>query len=144
MTAYVETITSTATAAANFNQAQNTVLHTFIATKPMTIRRYGAVAVAAEGLLAAMQLKLRKVPINTGTAADVAGSVLKGAVKARGLGICKTLSAAGQQTVFLPGDSVTIAVEVSAGATSTGTVWIEAVPLTWQTAEIDNMVESAL
>lgn len=137
MTAYVETLTSVmANVTTDFNQAQNTVLQTFLATKAFTVRRYGCVAGAAQGLLAAMRLKLRKTPVLTGTAADVTGTILVGAVKARGFGIVKTLGRDAAAVVFLPGDTLTVCVEVAAGGASTGGVWVEVVPLTWQTAQI--------
>jgi hypothetical protein len=106
----------------NLNQAQNTVLLSFYAMKPVRLHRFGVIADAAEGLLAAGDLKLRRTPIATGTAADITGAVLNGAVKARGFGLMKTLTT---REVVTAGDLVTLAVEVAAGATSTGRVFLE-------------------
>ena len=108
--------------AVNLNQAQNTVLFTFNANKTVIIHRYGVIADAAAGLLAPMDLKLRSIPIATGTAADLANTQLNGAAKARGLGIVKTMT---ERHVVTEGDAVVIAVETAAGGVSTGDVWIE-------------------
>ncbi len=106
----------------NLNQAANTVLLTFTAKKTAILRRYGVIADAAAGLLAPMDLKLRTVPIATGTAADIANTTLNGVARARGLGIVKTLS---ERVVVTEGDDVTIAIAVAAGGVSTGDVWLE-------------------
>lgn len=127
-------------AAANLNQAENTVLHTLRVMRPMRIHRFGVVADAAEGLLAASVLKLRKIPVGTGTAADITGAVLNSAVKTRGNGICKTLGT--REDDFDIGDEVVIAVSTSAGAASTGDVFIEYEPLPFQVTQLDNMAES--
>lgn len=127
-------------AAANLNQAQNTVLLTLRVFRPMIIRRFGVVADAAAGLLAPMDLKLRYIPGSTGTAADITGAVLNGAVKARGFGLVKTLETRVGNT-YVPGDEVVLAVETAAGGTSTGDVWIEYEPLPFQVASIANIAE---
>lgn len=127
-------------AGANLNQAQNTVLLTFIAAKPVRLHRFGVVANAAEGLLAASDLKLRRVPVATGTAADIAGAVLNGAVKARGFGIAKTLTS---REIIPAGDTVTVAVETAAGAASTGHVFLEVEELPFVGANVANVSESA-
>ena len=126
-------------AAANLNQAQNTVLLTFKAVRPVRLHRFGVVADAAAGLLAPMDLKLRKTPVATGTAADIDGAVLNGAVKARGFGLVKTLTS--REEIVLAGDTVTIAVETAAGGTSTGDVFLEYEPLPFQVANIANVEE---
>jgi len=129
-------------AAANLNSAQNTALLTFKALRPVRLHRFGVVADAAAGLLAAMDLKLRKTPVATGTAADIAGAVLNGQVKARGLGLVKTL--ASRETVILAGDTVTLTVETAAGATSTGDVFLEYEPLPFQVKNITNVEEEGV
>lgn len=128
------------TAAANLNQAQNTVLHTYRVFRPVIIRRFGVVADAAAGLLAPMDLKLRYIPGSTGTAADISGAVLNGAVKARGFGLVKTLETRVGDT-YLPGDEIVIAVETAAGGTSTGDVFIEVEELPFQVASLSNIAE---
>lgn len=125
--------------AANFNQAANTVLFTFTARKSAVIHRFGAIADAATGLLAAMVLKLRIVPQATGVAADLAGTTLNGAVKARGFGIVKSLE---QRHSITAGDEVTIAVSTDAGAASTGDVWIEFAEESFVVAELSQYAES--
>lgn len=127
----------------NFNQAQNTVLHTFTARGPSRIKRFGAIADSANGLLAAMDLKLRLVPQATGTAADIANTQLNGAVRARGQGIYKSVGVAGTPVADVQaGDEVTIAVETTAGAASTGDVWIEYEELPFVGSLVTNYVAS--
>lgn len=128
------------TAAANLNQAQNTVLHTYRVLKPVRIHRFGVVADAAAGLLAPMDLKLRHIPGTTGTAADITGAVLNGAVKARGYGLVKTLETR-VGADYEPGDEIVIAVETAAGGTSTGDVWLELEPLPFQVESLDRIAE---
>lgn len=125
-------------AAANLNQAQNTVLLTFVAIKPVRIHRFGVIADAAAGLLAASDLKLRHVPVATGTAADISGAVLNSAVVARGSGLMKTLTT---REVIPAGDTVTVAVETSAGGTSTGHVFLEVEELPFAGSNISNVTE---
>lgn len=125
-------------ATANFNQAQNTVLLTFVATRPVRLHRFGAISAAAEGLLAAMDLKLRLTPSATGTVADISGAVLNGAVVARGSGLVKTLATREEIAV---GDTVTLTVETNAGAASTGHVFLEYEPLPFQVDNISNITE---
>ena len=126
-------------AAANLNQAQNTVLHTLRVLRPLRVHRFGVVADAAAGLLAPMDLKLRHVPVATGTAADISGAVLNGQAKARGFGLVKTL--ASREDDFDIGDEITLCIETAAGGTSTGDVFIEYEPLPFQVASIDNIAE---
>ena len=126
-------------AAANLNQAQNTVLLTYKAMRPVRLHRFGVVADAAAGLLAPMDLKLRLTPVATGTAADITGAVLNGAVVARGSGLVKTLAT--REEILNIGDTVTVAVETAAGGTSTGDVFLEVEPLPFQVANIANVAE---
>jgi hypothetical protein len=123
----------------NLNQAQNTALLTFKAVRTVRLHRFGVVADAAAGLLAPMDLKLRLTPVATGTAADISGAVLNGAVKARGYGLVKTLSS--REEIVLAGDTVTIAVETAAGGTSTGDVFLEYEPLSFNPQNIANVDE---
>jgi len=126
-------------AAANLNQAQNTVLLTLDLLRPARIHRFGVVADSANGLLAAGDLKLRKTPVLTGTIADIAGAVLNGQVKTRGLGLVKTLTT--REVFALAGDKVTLTVEVDAGGASTGHVFIEYEPQPFVVANIANVAE---
>lgn len=125
-------------ASANLNQAQNTVLLTYVAYRPVRLHRFGVISAAAEGLLAAMDLKLRLVPAATGTAADISGAVLNGAAKARGFGLMKTLTS---RVEVQAGDTVTLAVETAAGAASTGHVFLEVEELPFAGELIDNVAE---
>ena len=111
--------------AANLNQAANTILLTFVASKPIMIQRFAVISDAAAGLFAAMQLKLRLTPIATGVAADLGTDVLIGAVKARGLGIYKDVTGPANGLRVNAGDTVTIAVAVISGAAGTGDVSLE-------------------
>ena len=128
-------------AARNLNGSANTVLKTLRVMQPMRIHRFGVVADAAAGLKAAMKLKLRRIPVETGTAADITGAVLNGAAKARGFGIVKTLDT--RETVLDIGDEIVIAIDTAAGATSTGDVFIEYEPLPFQVYSVPNMVEES-
>ncbi len=129
--------------AVNFNQAQNTVLLTYVASKPIMIQRFAAVGNASQGLLAAMDLKLRLTPVTSGTAADLGTDVLIGAVKARGLGIYKDISGPANGLRVDAGDTVTITVETIAGATSTGDVSLQFWELPFAGVEIADWSESA-
>lgn len=112
---------------ANLNQAANTVLLTYVASKPCVIQRFGAVANSANGILTAARLKLRRVPITTGTAADITGTVLNpGGTTGRGVLVYKD---APERVEITAGDHVTIAVSTDAGATCTADVWLEVVEL---------------
>lgn len=120
-------------AAANLNQAQNTVLFTYVAPKPCTIVRYGAIAVTG-GILAAGNLKLRKNTLGVpGTFADIAGSATgTGHVRAIGQGIAKRVGAQVPEEGYSrytlnAGESVVIASEAAAGGTSTAQLFIEVV-----------------
>lgn len=124
---------------ADLNQAANTVLYTFTANKPVVLRRFGVIADAAEGLLAASVLKLRLVPQATGVAADITGAVLNSVVTARGNGIIKTLAT---RIAIDAGDEVTIAVSTDAGAASTADVWLEYAEEPFNVQDITNYVES--
>lgn len=126
--------------AVNLNQAQNTALLTFTVIKPIRVQRFGVIADAAEGLLAANVLKLRQAPGETGTAADITDETLTvGAVIARGSGAYKTVGS--PRTQYSPGDQIIIAVETAAGGTSTGDVFIEYAELPFAGSLIDNMTE---
>lgn len=126
---------------ANFNQALNVILLTFVASKPIMIQRFAVVGNSANGLLAAMRLKLRLTPVTTGVAADLGTDVLVGAVKTRGLGIYKDVSTPGGLRVDA-GDTVTVAVSVDAGAASTGDVSMEYWELPFAGAEITDWAKS--
>lgn len=138
---YGDTKVVTATAQ-NLNQAANTVLLTYVASKPCKLHRIGVVGDAAAGLLAAMRLKTRLVPVATGTAADISGAgVLNpGEAKARGLGVYKD---AEERVVVDAGDTITVAVDTSAGGTSTGNVFLEIEELPFAGEPIDDWSESA-
>lgn len=129
-------------AAANLNQAANTILLTFIASKPIMIQRFAVVPDAALGLLAAMRLKLRLTPVTTGTAADLGTDILVGAVKARGLGIFKDITGPANGLRVDAGDTVTVTVSVDAGAASTGDVSLEYWELPFAGTEISDWSES--
>jgi len=121
------------------NQAANTVLLTFTATAPAVITGFGAVADSANGLLAAGVLKLRSVPLATGTAADISGETLTfGAVAARGNGYFKRASS---RIEVQAGDEVTLAVSTDSGAASTADVWIEYEEQPFVGADISNYTE---
>ena len=128
--------------AVNFNQAANTVLLTFVASKPIMIQRFAAIGDAAAGLLAAMVLKLRIIPIATGAVADLGTERLNGVVRARGLGIYKDLSTPPGGRVINAGDTVVIAVSTIAGAVSTGDVSLEYWELPFAGTENDAFIES--
>lgn len=126
---------------ANLNQAENTVLLTFIAIRPVNLIRFGANANSANGILAATRLKLRETPLSTGTAADISGSTLNpGALIARGNGVYKDLES---RVEIDAGDTVTIAVSTDAGGASTADVWLEYQEEPFAGSRIDNMSESA-
>lgn len=112
-------------AGVDLNQAQNVVLLTFVASKPIQLHRHSVIADAAAGLLAPTQLKLRVVPIATGVAADIADTVLTPGVQARGVGVYRTIGAPEAQPRIQAGDTVTIAVETDAGGASTADVALE-------------------
>lgn len=128
---------------ANLNGAANTALLTYVASKPCRIQRFGVVANSANGLLAAMRLKMRKVPIKTGTAADLdgAGVLDPDGAKDRGVLVYKNA----EESVFIDaGDHVTVAVHTTAGGTSTGDVWLEVVELPFAGDLVpDDAVQSA-
>lgn len=128
--------------AQNLNQAANTVLLTYVASKPCRLHRFGVVGDAAEGLLAAMRLKMRLVPIDTGVAEDLAaaGTLNPGEAKARGLGVYKD---AEDNEVIDAGDTITVAIDTAAGGTSTGNVFLEIVELPFAGTEIDDWSKSA-
>ena len=126
----------------NLNQAANVILLTFVASKPIQIQRFAVVGNAAAGLLAAMRLKLRITPVTSGTPADLGTDILVGAVKARGLGIFKDISATPNGLRVDAGDTVTVAVSVDAGATSTGDVSLEYWELPFAGTEISDWSES--
>jgi hypothetical protein len=71
----------------DLNSAADIALLTFVASKPISIQRFGVIANAAAGLLAPSVLKLRTIPIATGVAADFGTDLLQSEVKARGEGI---------------------------------------------------------
>lgn len=126
----------------NLNQSSNTTLLTVVAHKPMLLQRFGVIADASQGLLAAMRLKMRTTPIATGTTADITemGTLNPGEAKDRGEGVYKDA----EDTVRIDaGDSVEIAVDTSAGGTSTGDVFIEYVELPFAGTEIDAFSVSA-
>lgn len=128
--------------AQNLNQAANTVLLTYTASKPCRLHRFGVVGDAAEGLLAAMRLKMRLTPIDTGVAADLtaAGVLNPGGAKARGLGVYKD---AEDNEVINAGDTITVAIDTPAGGISTGNVSLEIVELPFAGTEIADWSQSA-
>ena len=135
--------TNVVTAAnANLNQAENTVLLTYVASKPILLHRFGVVANAAQGLLAAMRLKMRIVPVATGTAADIteAGVLNPGGAVARGLGVYKDVE---DRVLINAGDTVTVAVSTDAGGTSTGNVFLEFRELPFSGEAIEALSPSA-
>lgn len=138
---YTETIADSRPSTADLNGAPNAVLHTYVFAKPGIVRRFGVVADGAPGLLAPMRLKLRRSPAATGTAADIPGTQLGGPARARGFGYVKTL---GNREEFKPGDVVTVCIDVAAGGTSTGRVWVEIEPLPAQQIEQPNIAESTV
>lgn len=126
----------------NLNQSANTVLMTLVAHKPLLLQRFGVIADASEGLLAAMRLKMRKTTIADGTVADLTGmgTLDPGGTKARGKGVYKD---AEDYVRVDAGDKVTIAVDTSAGGTSTGDVFIEYIELPFSGSGIDAFSASA-
>ena len=126
----------------DLNGSANAALLTYVASKPCRLHRFGVVADADEGLLAAMRLKMRLTPVATGTAADIdeAGVLNPGGAVARGLGVYKD---AEESKVIDAGDTITVAIDTAAGGTSTGNVFLEIVELPFAGTEIDAMSKSA-
>lgn len=127
----------------NLNQADNTVLLTFTASKPIMIQRFAVIANAAVGLLAPMVLKLRILPIATGVVADLGLERLsKATASARGAGIFKDLETPVNGQRINAGDTVVVTSSVPAGGISTGDVSLEYWELPFAGSEIDAWVAS--
>jgi len=107
----------------DFNQAAGTALFTIYAAKPMRVQRFGVISEAAQGLLAAMRLRLRRGTGGGGTVADIADTTLNpGGARARGVPVYKDM----EDRIFInAGETLIVAVQVDAGGTSTGRAWIE-------------------
>ncbi len=122
----------------DFNQSANTVLATFFMPRKGRIRRYGVVAEASQGLLAAFEMNLNILVQGGASGTEVTGSILDVAAnRARGIAVVKTLTT---RIDFNAGELVEVRVDVDAGGTSTGRVWIEVedephsgsnIPSTW-------------
>jgi hypothetical protein len=112
----------------NLNQAEDTVLLERYFPSGGVVRRYGVVADAAEGLLAANELRLRIAPATAPqTPADVAtddgGNVCSlDVVSNRVAGVLVYVDT---QVTVEPGETVIVASKVAAGGTSTGNVILE-------------------
>ena len=108
--------------------AEDTVLLERYFPSGGVVRRYGVVADASEGLLAANELRLRVAPATAPqTPADVAtddgGNVCSlDVVSARAAGVLVYVDL---QLTVEPGETVIVASKVAAGATSTGNVFLE-------------------
>lgn len=126
----------------NLNQAENTVLLTYVASKPCIVQRFGVVANASEGLLAAMRLKMRLDPINGDAISDLSGmgTLNPGGAIAQGNGVYKNAT---DRVEVEAGDHITVAVDTAAGGTSTGDVFLEVEELPFAGSLIDNMSASA-
>lgn len=110
----------------NLNQAEDTALLTVYAVKPFVIQRYSVMADASEGLLAANELRLRKTT-RGGTTADITGTDLDVAEnRARGVIVYKDMTS---RITIEAGETLIVASKVAAGATSTGDIGLEVVPL---------------
>ncbi len=107
----------------NFNQAANTVLHTFFFPRKVTLRRDGVVSEASEGLLSVGVLNLASVIAGGATATEISDSLLAHGVRVRGVGVYKELDAA--RVTLTAGMLLQVRVDVNSDATSTGRVWIE-------------------
>ena len=106
----------------NLNQAANTVLATFFLPRKARLRRYGVISEAAQGLLAPGVLNVATSPAGGATFTEVTGSLLAHGVRARGIGVYKTLPS---RVELEAGSVVQVRVDVDAGGASTGRVWIE-------------------
>lgn len=119
----------------NLNQAEDTVLLERYFPSGGVVRRYGVVADASEGLLAANELRLRVAPASApqtpvDVATDDGGNIVS-------LDVASNRSAGVPVYVDLrltvePGETVIVASKVAAGGTSTGNVWLEFEENPWQ------------
>lgn len=141
--AVLQTESKVVTATAqNLNGAANTALLTYVASKPIELRRFSVMADSANGLLAPMRLKLRHIPASTGTPADIAeaGILDPGGALGQGQGVHKPV----EDRIRIPaGDTVTVAVSTAAGGTSTGNVALEFMELPFSGELVDAFTESA-
>lgn len=111
-------------AAANFNQAANTVLLSFYLPTGGAVRRYGVVAEAAQGLLAASVLKMSYSTDGGATYTDLTTSTLTPGTRARGVPVQRSLNSGTAQSI--PANAlVAVRVSTDAGAASTGRIWVE-------------------
>ncbi len=106
----------------NLNQGANTVLTTFFFPRKVLLIRYGIVSEASEGLLSAGVLNLATVIAGGATATEVTGNLLAHGVRVRGVPVYKDLTT---RQALAAGTLLQIRVDVDAGGTSTGRVWIE-------------------
>ena len=106
----------------NLNQGSNTVLASFFAPRPMTVRRYGVIAEAAEGLLAPGKLNLAIAVAGGASATEVANSTMQPGARARGIAVYGNLASRVQ---LAAGEILQVRADTAAGGTSTGRVWIE-------------------
>lgn len=125
------------------NGSENTALLTYVASKPVKLQRFGVVSTVAAGLLAPTRLKMRKIPVTTGTAEDIAGAGVLNPGGAQDRGVLVYKDAEG--SVFIDaGDSITIAVDTAAGAANEGRVWLEVVEYPFSGSLVpDTAVKSA-
>lgn len=122
-------------AAANLNQAANTVLLSFYLPGGGAVRRYGVVAEAAQGLLAACVLKMSYSVDGGATFTDFATSTLTSGLRARGVPAYRTLNAVLSQAV--PANAlVAVRVSTDAGGASTARIWVEVENAVYQPANI--------
>lgn len=142
MTSILGHTTTEGATGVNLNQSENTVLLTVVARKPILLYRFGVIADAAEGLLDAMVLKMRKVDISDGSKSDLTGmgNLTPDGAKGRGVGVFKD---AEDYVRIDAGDKVEIAIDTAAGGTSTGDVFAEYVELPFSGTEINHYEESA-
>jgi len=108
----------------NLNQGSDTVLATFFFPRKATIRRYGIIAEAAEGLLAPSVLNLATV-ISGGATATAVGSgsnLTVGSARARGVPVYKDLAS---RVTVESGGLLQVRAGTAAGGTSTARAWVE-------------------
>lgn len=112
----------------NLNQAEDTVFIERYFPAGGFVRRYGVVGDASEGLLAVNELRLRKAPATapqtpvdvTADDAGVSPDLDVASARSAGVLVYKTLG-----LTVAPGETIIVASKVSAGATSTGNVFLE-------------------
>lgn len=122
-------------AAANLNQAQNTVLHSFYLPGGGAVRRYGVVSEAAAGILAPTVLKLSYSVDGGANFTDLTTSTLTPGARARGVPVYRNLNAAVTQAI--PANAlVAVRVSTDSGGAGTARIWAEIENNVYQPANI--------